>query len=210
MILTDGLPCRKIYTCGVLLVIGLEVGVPKDELEDLYDSDDYDSDAYCDSQAPEDNVPKQVVKTSSLSSADSWLELAMEEEDEETVLKRVEAKIAASSSTALKGIPPRVAEAMASETCQDFLAEEGPPVEEASQLNDGDENSVFPDWLAQLGSVLGGFDDLKTCNQVGESGQEIQLPANSIVSCRLTPTGETILSFQWRQVSNPNSTNCSG
>ena len=69
---------------------------------------------------------------------------------------------------------------------------------------------MFPDWLAQLGSVLGGFDDLKTCNQVGELGQEIQLPANSIVSCRFTPTGETVLSFQWRQVSNSNSTNCSG
>ena len=78
---------------------------PKDELEDLYDSDDYDSDDYCSSQGPEDNVPKQVVKTSSLSSADSWLELAMEKEDDETILTRVEAKIAASSSTALKGIP---------------------------------------------------------------------------------------------------------
>ena len=106
--------------------------IPKDNFEDLYDSDDYDSDAYCDSQAPEDNVPKQVVKTSSLSSEDSWLELAMEEEDEETVLNRVEAKIAASSSTALKGIPPRVAEVMASEACQDPPAVEGSPVEEAS------------------------------------------------------------------------------
>ena len=195
---------------------------PKDELEDLYDSDDYDSDAYCDSQAPEDNVPKQLVKTSSLSSADSWLELAMEEEDEETVLQRVEANIAASSSTALKGIPPRVAEAalkgippriaeaMASEACQDPPAEEDTPMEEAFQSQDGDENSVFPDWLAQLGSVLGGFDDLKTCNSAGEPGQEIQLPANSIVSCRLTPTGETILSFQWRQVSQTNATNYSG
>ena len=46
----------------------------QEELEDLYDSDDYDSDGYCSSQAPEDNVSKQVVKTSSLSSADSWLE----------------------------------------------------------------------------------------------------------------------------------------
>ena len=62
--------------------------VPKDELEDLYDSDDYDSDAYCDSHAPEDNIPKQVVRTSSLSSADSWLELAIEEEDEEQDLKQ--------------------------------------------------------------------------------------------------------------------------
>ena len=40
----------------------------------------------------------------------------MEGEDEETVLARVEAKIAASSSTALKGIPPRIAEAIETET----------------------------------------------------------------------------------------------
>ena len=58
---------------------------PRDELEDLYDSDTYDSDDCCSSSAPEDNVPKQVVKSSYLSSADSWLELAMEE-NEETVL----------------------------------------------------------------------------------------------------------------------------
>ena len=107
-------------------------------------------------------------------------------------------QIAGSSSTALKGIPPRVAEAL----------DEAPLVEEPIQDNNGDDSSVFPDWLAQLGSVVGGFDDLKTCNPAGEQGQEIQLPANSIVSCRLAPTGETILSFQWRQVSKTSS-NCS-
>ena len=114
----------------------------RDELEDLYNSDDYDSDDCYSSQAPEDNVPKQVVKSSSLSSADSWLELAMEEKDEDTVLERVEAKIASSSSTALNGIPPRIAEAMALEACQDTPTEEGPLVEEALQNCNGDENSV--------------------------------------------------------------------
>ena len=116
---------------------------PKDELQDLCDSDDF-----CSSQAPEDNIPKQVVRTSSLSSADSWLELAMEEEDDETILSRVEAKIAASSSTALKGIPSRIAEAMEIEACQDSLTEETSPVEEASPSGNGDDSSVFPDWLA--------------------------------------------------------------
>ena len=110
---------------------------PKDELEDLYDSDDYDSDDFCLSQAPEDNIPKQVVRTSSLSSADSWLELAMEEEDDETILTRVEAKIAASSSTALKGIPLRTAEAMDIKDCQSSLAGQAPPVEEPSQTPSG-------------------------------------------------------------------------
>ena len=173
--------------------------MPKDELEDLYDSDDYDSDDFCSSQAPEDNVPKELVKTSSLSSADSWLELTMEEPDEETILQRVEAKIAASSSTALKGIPPRIAEAMELEACQDSLTEKAPPEEEPIQNSNGDE-----------GSVVGGFDDLKACNSADEPEQTIQLPANSIVSCRFAPTGETILSFQWRQESKTNPKNCSG
>ena len=184
--------------------------MPKDELEDLYDSDDYDSDDFRSSQAPEDNVPKQLVKTSSLSSADSWLELAMEEPDEETIFQRVQAKIAVSSRTALKGIPPRIAEAIELEACQDSLTEDTPPVEEPTQNNNGGDHSVFPDWLAQLGSVVEGFDDLKACNSAAEPGQTIQLPANSIVSCRLAPTGETILSFQWRQESKTNPKNCSG
>ena len=59
----------------------------QDELEDLYDSDDYDSDDYCSSQAPEDDVSKQAAKTSSLSSADSWLELTMEEDEENYLSK---------------------------------------------------------------------------------------------------------------------------
>ena len=94
-----------------------------------------------------------------LSSADSWLELTMEGEDEETVLARVEAKIAVSSSTALKGIPPRIAEAIETETCLNSPTVEAPPEEEPSQRVNGDENSVFPDWLVWLGSVVGGFDD---------------------------------------------------
>ena len=53
--------------------------------------------------------------------ADSWLELAMVEEDEETVLKKVEAKIAASTSTALKGIPSPVGETGGIEACQSAL-----------------------------------------------------------------------------------------
>ena len=143
----------------------------QDELEDLYDSDDYDSDGYCSSQAPD--VSKQVVKTSSLSSADSWLELTMEEGDEETVLARVEAKIAATSSTALKGIPPRIAEAIETETCLNSPTVEAPLEEEPSQGINGDDCSVFPNWLEQLGSVVGGFDDFQTCNSTGELDQTI-------------------------------------
>ena len=179
-------------------------------LDDLYDSDDYDSDVSSDSQLLGDRVSKQVVRTSSLSSADSWLDLAMVEEDEETVLRKVEAKIAASTSTALKGIPSPVGETGNIETCQSTPAEEAPPVEEEPIQDEGDDSSVFPDWLAQLGSVVGGFDDLKTCNIGDKSGTTFQIPRSSIVSCRLAPTGETILSFQWSQVSETNPKNCSG
>ena len=105
---------------------------------------------------------------------------------------------------------PRIAEALEIEACQNSLTEEAPPVEEASSTCNGDDSNVFPDWLAQLGSVVGGFDDLKTCKETGELGQTMQLPANSIVSCKLTPTGETILSFQWKQENKGNSKNCSG
>ena len=49
---------------------------------DLYDSDDYEEEDYCISNLFEEYQSKQVAKSSSLSSADSWLELAMEEEED--------------------------------------------------------------------------------------------------------------------------------
>ena len=107
-------------------------------LDDLYDSDDYDSDNSDSSYSLKREFSKQVVRPSSLSSADSWLELAIEEESEETILGKVEAKIAASPSTALKGIPPKIVE-----VCQVPLAEEAPPEEEPSQPNDSGDLSVF-------------------------------------------------------------------
>ena len=75
-------------------------------LDDLYDSDDYDSDNSDSNPSLIRESSKQVDRPSLLSIADSWLELAMEEESEETILGKVEAKIVASPGTALKGIPP--------------------------------------------------------------------------------------------------------
>ena len=46
---------------------------------------------YCIGNLFEGSQSKQVAKSSSLSSTDSWLELAMEEESEESVMERVEA-----------------------------------------------------------------------------------------------------------------------
>ena len=70
---------------------------------DLYDSDDYKEQDYSIGNLFEGSQSKQIAKSSSLSSADSWLKLAMEEESEESVMERVEAQIASSSSSALKG-----------------------------------------------------------------------------------------------------------
>ena len=97
-------------------------------LDDLYDSDDYDSDNSDSNHSLIREPFKQLVRPSSLSSADSWLELAMEEESKETILGKVEAKIAASPSTALKGIPQRIVEA-----CQDPLQQR--PVQRRSPVN---------------------------------------------------------------------------
>ena len=110
----------------------------------------------------------------------------------------------------MKGIPPRIAEAIETETCLNSPTVEAPPEEEPSQRVNGDENSVFPDQLVQLGSVVGGFDDFQTWYSTGELDQTIQLPANSFVSCRVTPTSETTLSFQWNKQDQINSKNCSG
>ena len=158
----------------------------------MYDSDDYDSDNSDSSYSLKRESSKQVVRPSSLSSADSWLELAMEKESEETILGKVEAKIAASPSTALKGIPLRIVEA-----CQVPPAEEAPPEKEPSQSNDGGDLSVFNSLATELDPKVGGPDDHCTYNLGKETEHFVQLHPNSTVSCRITPTGEAFLHFQW-------------
>ena len=158
----------------------------------MYDSDDYDSDNSDSTHSLIRESPKQVVRPSSLSSADSWLELAMKEESEETILEKVKAKIAASPSTALKGIPPRIVE-----TCQAPPAEEAPPEEQPSQFNNGGDLSVFNPLAQELDPNVGGPDDHCTCNLGKETEHFVKLHPNSTVSCRIIPTGEAFLHFQW-------------
>ena len=83
----------------------------------------------------------------------------MEEESEETILGKVEARIAASPSTALKEIPPRIVDA-----CQKPPAAEAPPEEEPSQLNNCDDLSVFETLASEADPNVGGPDDHCTCN----------------------------------------------
>ena len=159
-------------------------------LDDLYDSDDYDSDNSDSNHSLIRESSKQVVRPSSLSSADSWLELVMEEESEKTILGKVEAKIAASSSTTLKGIPPRIVEA-----CQEPPTVEAPSEEEPSQLNNGDDLSVFKTLASELDPNVEGPDDHCTCNLGKETEHFFQLCPNSTIICRITPTGEAFLHF---------------
>ena len=116
----------------------------------------------------------------------------MDEESEETVSGKVEAKIAASSSIALKGIPPRIVEAH-----QEPPTVEAPLREEPSQLSNGDDLSVFKSLASELEPSVGGLDDQCTFSFGKATEHSIQLHPNCTVSCRITPTGEAFLHFQW-------------
>ena len=163
-----------------------------EDLNDLYDSDDYEEDDYCIGNLFEGSQSKQVAKSSSLSSADSWLELAMEEESEESVMERAEAQIASSSSTALKGVPPRIAEAY-----QESPVVGAPQEEEPCPIGNGDDPHVFEPLAPKSELVVGDPDSLCKCNSTGVAEHTVQLVPNSTVSCRITPTGEAFLHFQW-------------
>ena len=103
---TAGLLYGETYICGVLSVRGMEIDISRSEVDRICMTQMIMIQMTVVLAMPlKVMFPKQVVKSSSLSSADNWLELAMEE-DEETILKRVEAKIAASSSTSFKRYSP--------------------------------------------------------------------------------------------------------
>ena len=163
-----------------------------EDSDDLYDSDDYEEEDYCIGNLFEESQSKQVAKSSSLSSADSWLELAMEEESEESVMERVEAQIASSPSTALKRVLPRIAEVY-----QDPPIVGAPSEEEPCPIGSGDGPSVFEPLAPKPESSVGDPDSLCKCNSTGVAEHTVQLVPNSTVSCRITPTGEAFLHFQW-------------
>ena len=71
------------------------------------------------------------------------------------------------------------------EICQVPPAEEAPPEEEPSQLNDGDDLSVFKTLASELDPNVGGPDDYCTCNLGKETEHFVQLHHNSTVSCRI-------------------------
>ena len=116
----------------------------------------------------------------------------MEEESEESVMERGEAQIASSSSTALKGVPPRIAEAY-----QESPVVGAPQEEEPCPIGNGDDPHVFEPLAPKSELVVEDPDSLCKCNSTGLAEHTIQLVPNSTVSCRITPTGEAFLHFQW-------------
>ena len=155
-------------------------------LEELTDSDD----------------SFEIVQKSHLSP--SYLErLKSSTPTEEEQNREVESQIAQSSNTALKEIPGPLEEPDGQEDLTPaapkglFLPKE---VEEPSVTED-DEQSVFAS-LAQRLDESAAEAESPPCNSkviAPPALSSVRLPPFPIVSCRITPTGETIFSLQWEQ-----------
>ena len=122
---------------------------------------------------------------------------------EEEQIREVEKQIAQSNNTALKGIPGPLEEPDGQEGSTPaapkglFLPEE---VEEPS-VKDDDEQSVFAN-LAQRLDESAAEVKSSPCNSkviAPTALSSVRLPPFPTVSCRITPTGETIFSLQWEQ-----------
>ena len=71
---------------------------------------------------------------------------------------------------------------------------------EGVQRQGGDETSVFPHLAPEPERLAMEVED-PTCNSqvpADTVGHIVRLPPYPTVSCRITPTGETLLSFQWK------------
>ena len=74
-----------------------------------------------------------------------------------------------------------------------------PRIMEELQKQGGDETSVFTH-LAPEPERVAMEAEVPTCNSKLSAeavGYTVRLPPYPTVSCRITPTGETLLSFQW-------------
>ena len=133
---------------------------------------------------------------------DSWLEkLEYEEPTWEEEVKRVEKVIKNSQSTALKGIPGPDSEPGQEESSPSIVqSEPSPPQrEEGSSINSGDSTSVFTNLAPGSEGVTMEAEESTGNSKVSVSavGYTVKLPPYPNVSCRITLTGDTILSFHW-------------
>ena len=105
------------------------------------------------------------------------------------------------TSTYLKGIPFPIQEPDKDESSSPIAQCEVPPprIMEGVQRQGGDETSVFPHLAPEPESGAMEVEG-PTCNSqvpADTVGHIVRLPPYPTVSCRITPTGETLLSFQW-------------
>ena len=119
------------------------------------------------------------------------------EEEEE----KVKQSIAKSGSTALKGIPGPLEEPDGQEDSAPaaMMVYPLPRLVEEYTLKGGDEKSVFAN-LAEESDGSAAEVGIPTCNSKEEApaaSTPAGLPSFPSVSCKITPTGETVFSLQW-------------
>ena len=121
---------------------------------------------------------------------------------EEEQIREAEKQIAQSGSTALKGIPGPL-------EGSDGLEDSTPaapkgislPEEVEEPSAEDDEPSVFTDLARRLDESAAEAES-SPCNSkvIAEAAlSSVRLPPFPAVSCKITPTGETIFSLQWEQ-----------
>ena len=171
--------------------------------EDLYDSDEYATDEEDSFEIlPEAEQNPGINLSCSETSLDSWLEnIEYPEPTWEEEVARVEEKIKNSPCTALKGIPDSMQEPDKEEPSPPIAKCRIPPprIMEELQRQGGDETSVFTH-LAPEPERVAMEAEAPTCNsKVSAEAVDyaVRLPPYPTVSCRITPTGETLLNFQW-------------
>ena len=125
------------------------------------------------------------------------IELNLEEDLAEVEKVKQQEKIKSLSAT--KGIPDSGLESE-EKACSAPSAMSGPPpIKEGAKLKGGDDQSVFNSLARESKNTAEEVGD-PTCNIVDSADSEpftVRLSPFPTVSCRITPTGETILSFQW-------------
>ena len=122
---------------------------------------------------------------------------------EEEQIREVEKQIAQSDSTALKGIPGSLEEPDGQEDSTPAAPKGLSLPEEVEEpcVTEDDEQSVFANLARRLDESAAEAES-SPCNSkvIAQAAlSSVRLPPFPAVSCKITPTGETIFSLQWEQ-----------
>ena len=171
--------------------------------------DDCPDDSYDFVDFEEENPPLEMTQlakrvSSEVSSlSDSWsdimvmIELNLEEDLAE--VEKVKQQEKTKSLSANKGIPDSGFESDGKARSAPSVMSGPPPIKEGAKLKGGDDQSVFNSLARESKNTAEEVGD-PTCNIKDSADSEsstVRLSPFPTVSCRITPTGETILSFQW-------------